>query len=176
MRRQNFFNHRRKLPEGFWTGTTSIPPIDNAIHKALSTAYNHHIERLMVLGNFMLLTKTNPHEVYRWFMAMFIDAYDWVMVPNVYGMIAYADDGLMTTKPYISSSNYVLKMSDYEKGAWCEIWDGLYWNFIHTNKPLLAGNRRMSMMVHLLDKMSPEKLQQHLAVAEKYLSELDKNA
>lgn len=82
----------------------------------------------MILGNFMLLCEIDPDEVYKWFMEMFIDSYDWVMVPNVYGMSQFADGGVMATKPYISSSNYVRKMSNFAKGDWCGIWDGLYWN------------------------------------------------
>jgi deoxyribodipyrimidine photolyase-related protein len=85
----------------------------------------------MVLGNFMFLCEINPNEVYKWFMEFFIDSYDWVMVPNVYGMSQFADGGLMSTKPYISSSNYIMKMSNYKKSDWQEIWDALYWRFIY---------------------------------------------
>ena len=81
----------------------------------MKTGYAHHIERLMIIGNFMLLCEFNPDEVYRWFMEMFIDSYDWVMVPNVYGMSQFADGGLMSTKPYISGSSYILKMSNYKR-------------------------------------------------------------
>ncbi len=98
-----------------YTGTTGIEPIDTTISRLSSSAYTHHIERLMVLGNLMLLCEIEPDEVYRWFMEMFIDSYDWVMVPNVYGMSQYADGGLMVTKPYISSSKYILRMSNYRK-------------------------------------------------------------
>ena len=109
------------MPEAFYTGTTGVEPIDQTIRKLLKTGYNHHIERLMVLGNFMLLCEIKPDAVYRWFMEMYIDAYDWVMVPNIYGMSQFSDGGLMTTKPYICGSNYILKMSDYPKGEWHEI-------------------------------------------------------
>ena len=112
-RTTNYWKFKRKIPSSFWTGTTGILPIDNTIKKVLKTGYCHHIERLMVLGNFMLLCEFDPDEVHRWFMELFIDAYDWVMVPNVYGMTQFADGGLMTTKPYISGSNYLMKMSDY---------------------------------------------------------------
>ena len=83
----------------------------------------------MVLGNFMLLCEFDPDEVYRWFMELFIDSYDWVMVPNVYGMSQFSDGGLMATKPYISSSNYIIKMSNYGRGDWQSKWDGLFWRF-----------------------------------------------
>ncbi len=118
----NFWKLSQKLPASFYTGNTGIVPFDHAIKRVLKNAYCHHIERLMVLGNFMLLCDIAPDSVYQWFMELFIDSYDWVMVPNVYGMSQYADGGLMTTKPYISGSNYILKMSDYSKGPWCEIW------------------------------------------------------
>ena len=108
----------------------AFPPSDDAIHHALSTGYCHHIERLMLLGNVMLLCGFHPTRIYTWFMELFVDAYDWVMVPNVYGMSQFADGGIFTTKPYLSGSNYVRKMSDYRKGDWCEIWDGLFWSFI----------------------------------------------
>lgn len=120
-RTANYFRHTNPLPKGFWDATTGIEPVDATIRKILDTGYCHHIERLMVLGNFLLLTETSPHAVYEWFMQYFVDAYDWVMVPNVYGMSQYADGGLITTKPYISGSNYLLKMSDYQKGPWTSL-------------------------------------------------------
>ncbi|MBS0624448.1 MAG: cryptochrome/photolyase family protein [Verrucomicrobia bacterium] len=148
----NFFHHKKSLPKGFWDGTTGIEPIDATIQKILKTGYCHHIERLMVLGNFLLLVETEPDEVYRWFMEYFVDAYDWVMVPNVYGMSQYADGGLITTKPYISSSNYLLKMGDYKKGPWTEIWDGLFWRFLKKHKPFFSKNPRMKVLLGYLQK------------------------
>lgn len=134
-RTTNYWGFTRKIPQSFYDGTTGIVPLDNVIQKLVKTGYSHHIERLMVLSNFMLLCEFDPDEVYRWFMEMYIDAYDWVMVPNVYGMGQFADGGLMCTKPYISGSNYVLKMSDYKKdGKWTEIWDGLFWRFMHVHR------------------------------------------
>jgi deoxyribodipyrimidine photolyase-related protein len=125
-RTRNYWGFTRKIPPSFWNGTTGIEPLDITIKKVLETGYCHHIERLMVLGNFMLLCEFDPDEVYRWFMELFIDAYDWVMVPNVYGMSQFADGGIMATKPYISGSNYLMKMSDYKKGEWQDVWDGLF--------------------------------------------------
>jgi deoxyribodipyrimidine photolyase-related protein len=147
-RTKNYWGFTRKIPESFWTGTTGILPIDNVIQKVLQTGYCHHIERLMVLGNFMLLCEFDPNEVYRWFMELFIDAYDWVMVPNVYGMTQFADGGLMTTKPYISGSNYLMKMSDYEKGDWQPVWDGLFWRFMHVHRSFFLKNPRLGMLVN----------------------------
>jgi deoxyribodipyrimidine photolyase-related protein len=126
----------------------------------------------MVLGNFMLLCEIDPNEVYRWFMEMFIDAYDWVMVPNIYGMSQYADGGLMTTKPYISSSKYVLRMSDYAQGPWCKIWDGLYWRFIDKHRNVFRKIPRMSVMVSAFDRMPPEKRTVHISLADNFLNKL----
>lgn len=171
-RTTNHFGYSRKIPESFWTGNTGIEPIDQTIKKLLKTGYSHHIERLMVMGNFMLLCEFDPDEVHKWFMEMYVDAYDWVMVPNVYGMTQYADGGLMTTKPYCSGSNYILKMSDYKKGEWCKIWNALYWRFIHVNSEEFAKNRRMSMMVNLARKMEGPKMNEQLETAEKFLDSL----
>lgn len=109
------------MPKKFWHATTDIAPLDDTINSVIQNAYAHHIQRLMILGNFMLLCQINPNEVYQWFMELFIDAYDWVMVPNVYGMSQYADGGMIITKPYISSSNYIRKMSNYKKEPNCEL-------------------------------------------------------
>ncbi|MEN9349408.1 MAG: hypothetical protein RL372_386 [Bacteroidota bacterium] len=173
-RTTNYWNFKRKIPKTFWTGDTGIAPIDSTIKKVLKTGYAHHIERLMVLGNFMLLCEFDPDEVHKWFMEMFIDAYDWVMVPNVYGMTQFADGGLMTTKPYISGSNYLMKMSDYEKGTWQPIWDGLFWRFMHVHRSFFLQNPRIGMLVKTFDKMSEEKRAAHLNNAENYLQQLDK--
>jgi deoxyribodipyrimidine photolyase-related protein len=171
-RTTNFFNFDKKIPKSFWKGETGIEPVDDTIKKVLANAYCHHIERLMVLGNFMLLCEFDPDEVYRWFMELFIDAYDWVMVPNVYGMSQYADGGFITTKPYVSGSNYVLKMSDYKKGEWCAVWDALYWRFLFKNQDIFKNNQRMSMMINLVNKMEKSKLAAHLKVAEDFLKKL----
>jgi deoxyribodipyrimidine photolyase-related protein len=170
-RTSNYWNHQRPLPSAFYDGTTGIEPVDNVIHRVLKHAYCHHIERLMVLGNFMLLCEICPDAIYRWFMEQFIDAYDWVMVPNVYGMSQFADGGLMTTKPYISGSAYILKMSSFKRGPWCEIWDALYWRFIDNHRSFFKSNPRMSVMVAQCDRMGP-RLQQHQRVAEQFLERL----
>jgi deoxyribodipyrimidine photolyase-related protein len=174
-RTTNYWNFKRKIPASFWNATTGIAPIDDTIKKVLATGYCHHIERLMVLGNFMLLCEFDPDEVYKWFMELFIDSYDWVMVPNVYGMSQFADGGLMATKPYISGSNYLMKMSDYKKGAWQPIWDGLFWRFMHTHRHFFLKNPRLSMLVKTFDKMPEEKRNEHLRKANEYLKTLDTN-
>jgi deoxyribodipyrimidine photolyase-related protein len=171
-RTRNFFGHKRKIPASFYSGTTGIPPVDDAIRKTLQHGYTHHIERLMVLGNFMLLCEFDPDEVYKWFMEMYIDAYDWVMVPNVYGMSQFADGGWMSTKPYISGSNYILKMSDHAKGDWCDVWDALYWRFIHQHRTVFIKNPRMSMMVRQVEKMDPDRFNRLMEVAEDYFRKI----
>jgi deoxyribodipyrimidine photolyase-related protein len=171
-RTKNYWGFTRKIPPSFWNGTTGIEPIDQTIKKVLETGYCHHIERLMVLGNFMLLCEFNPDEVYRWFMELFIDAYDWVMVPNVYGMSQFADGGLMATKPYISGSNYLMKMSDYNKGNWQSTWDGLFWRFMHTHRDFFLQNPRLGMLVRTFDKMPEIKQQTHFNNANRYLDSL----
>ena len=127
----------------------------------------------MILGNFMLLCEFDPDEVYRWFMEMFIDSYDWVMVPNVYGMSQFADGGLMSTKPYISGSSYILKMSNYKKGEWSGIWDSLFWNFIDNHRDFFDKNPRMRMLVRNFDKMDIDKRTNLLKSAHSFLENLN---
>ncbi|OOQ58711.1 cryptochrome/photolyase family protein [Mucilaginibacter pedocola] len=173
-RTKNYWGFKRKIPASFWKGETGILPVDTVIRKVLRTGYSHHIERLMVMGNFMLLCEFDPHQVYRWFMEMYVDAYDWVMVPNTYGMTQFADGGLMMTKPYISSSNYLMKMGDWQKGPWQEIWDGLFWRFMHVHRNFFLQNPRLGMLIKTFDKMPGEKRKGHLEVAERFLSSLGK--
>lgn len=153
LRTSNTFGHNRRLTNDWYHGTTGIEPVDDVIKKVLDRGYAHHIERLMVLGNIMFLCDFHPDDIYRWFMEMFIDAYDWVMVPNVYGMSQYSDGGSMVTKPYVSSSNYIMKMSHYDRGDWGDVWDGLYWRFIEKNQERFKRNPRMSMMVSQLERL-----------------------
>lgn len=111
----------------------------------------------MVIGNIMLLLEVHPQEVYKWFMEMFVDSSDWVMGPNVFGMSQFSDGGIFATKPYISGSNYLLKMGHYKRDKWCDAIDGLYWGFISDKSDFLKKNHRMSMMVSSLNKMDAEK-------------------
>jgi len=168
----NFWNHTRKLRDCWYTGTTGITPLDDVIRKVEDWGYAHHIERLMILGNMMLLCEVDPREVHRWFMEMFVDSADWVMGPNVYGMALMSDGGIFATKPYICGSNYWLKMSNYRKGQWSTIVDALYWNFIARNKSFFARNYRMSMMVKLLDKKTPAQMKLYQQTAEKFIEEV----
>lgn len=171
-RTKNFFRFSRKIPAAFWKGQTGLKPIDHCIEKVQQLAYLHHIERLMVIGNYLLLIESDPKEVYDWFMSMFIDSYDWVMVPNVYGMSQYADGGMMTTKPYISGSNYLLKMSDFPKGEWTEIWDALFWRFIITYPAVFGTNPRTSILLSNWDKRDKAEKNRLIGIAENYLAGL----
>lgn len=174
MRNSNYFQLENKIPPKLINGNSGVLPLDDVIKKLNKTAYNHHIERLMIIGNIFLLLEINPNEVYRFFMANYIDAYDWVMVANVYGMSQFSDGGTITTKPYISSSNYILKMSsDYKKtDEWCRIWDALYWRFLDKYKNIFQSNPRMIMQVSLLDKMEKVKLQAYKDRAEEFIKEI----
>ena len=157
------------VPPCFWTATTGIEPVDTTIQRVLTYAYCHHIERLMVLGNIMLLAEFHPDRVYDWFSELFIDAYDWVMVPNVYGMSQFSDGGLMSSKPYISGSRYVLKMSDYKEGPWCDLWDALYWRFLYVHRDIFEHNPRMAPFITYITRMESGKRDQLIAKAENYL-------
>lgn len=172
MRTGNHWNHTRDIPETFWTGETGILPIDDTIKRVLDTGYCHHIERLMVLGGFMFICEFDPKQIYRWFMELFVDAYDWVMVTNAYAMSQNADGGLITTKPYFSGSNYVRKMSHYSEGDWNKTWDGLYWRWIWDHADELGSNPRWAMMVSMARKMDEAKRQAHIDAAEAFLDKL----
>jgi deoxyribodipyrimidine photolyase-related protein len=171
-RNSNFFDFTRKMPKSFYDGSTGVFPFDNCVKKVLQNSYSNHIERLMILGNFMLLCEINPNDIYKWFMELYVDAYDWVMVPNIYGMSQFSDGGLMSSKPYISSSNYIKKMSDYKNGPWSKIWDALYWRFIDKHRQKLAKNIRMKFMINLFDKMDDEKKNLHISTANSFLKSL----
>ena len=171
-RNKNFWNFKRKIPKSFYDGTTGIEPVDDTIKKINESGYANHIERLMIIGNFMLLCEFDPDEVYKWFMELFIDSYDWVMVPNVYGMSQFADGGLMSTKPYISGSSYVLKMSNYKKGDWCPIWDSLFWNFIDKKRDFFTTNPRMRMLVSSFDRMNIQKKELLIKTANDFIDDL----
>jgi len=168
-RTRNYWKFKRKIPRSFYTGETGILPVDEVIKQVLDTGYCHHIERLMVLGNFMVLCEFDPDEVYRWFMELFIDAYDWVMVPNVYGMSQFSDGGSFATKPYISGSNYLKKMSNFPKGEWQAIWDGLFWRFMSMHENTFGNNPRMSMLLKTWERMTEEKRHAHITKAENFL-------
>ena len=156
MVKSNFWSHNRKLKNSWYDASTGIAPLDHFISEVNANAYTHHIPRLMIISNLMNLTGIHPQEIYRWFMEMFVDSSDWVMVPNVFSMGTYSDGGIFATKPYICGSNYILKMSNFKKGEWCDIVDGLYWSFIERNLNLIKKNYRMSMMANAFTRI-PER-------------------
>ena len=172
MRTANVWGYTRGVPEAWYTGETGLAPVDDVVPRVLRTGYANHIERLMVLGGALFLSRIHPREVYRWFMELFIDAYDWVMVPNTYGMSQHAAGPLITTKPYVSGSNYLRKMSHYPRGPWEAEWDGLFWTFLRDYRPEIEGYRRMSMLTRHLDRMGPDKLAAHEAAADRYLARI----
>ena len=150
----NFWSHERRLTDAWYEGRTGIPPLDDTIRTALRLGWTHHIPRLMVAANLMTLSEIRPAEAHRWFMEMFVDSSEWVMGPNVYGMGIFSDGGIFATKPYICGSNYLLKMSDYRKGPWCDVVDGLYWRFIDKHREFFASNPRLALMPRALDRLS----------------------
>lgn len=160
----NFFEHSRPLPEWFWTGNTRLRCLAHAIGQSLEHAYAHHIQRLMVIGNFALLAGLDPMAVHRWYLGVYIDAFEWVELPNTLGMSQYADGGLLATKPYVSSAAYIDRMSDYCKGCHYDRkarlgeracpFNALYWDFFLRNADKLAGNPRIGMVYPQLSKMT----------------------
>ncbi|WP_036828610.1 cryptochrome/photolyase family protein [Phycicoccus jejuensis] len=163
MRTSNHLRHTRSLADGWWDGTTGLDPVDHVVRGVVERGYAHHIERLMVLGNAMCLLRTDPDEVYEWFMAFFVDAYDWVMVPNVYAMSQFAAGTGITTKPYVSGSNYLRKMTDFGPGEWREDWDALYWGFVDHHRDVFKSNVRARMVTRTWDGMDPDRREELLA-------------
>jgi deoxyribodipyrimidine photolyase-related protein len=168
----NFFEFSGKLTQSWYDGDTGIPPLDDAIRFSSEYGYTHHINRLMVIANLMTLCEIHPQEVYRWFMEMYVDSSEWVMVPNVYGMGTFADGGLFATKPYICGSNYILKMSDYKKGEWCHTVDGLYWRFVSKHMSKIKNNPRLSFMQKTLEKMDSERKTMIFSRAEEFIEKV----
>lgn len=171
METTNFWQHTNKMNDKWYEGTTGIPPLDDAIQGAQKYGYTHHINRLMVLANIMNLCRLDPKEIYKWFMEMYIDSSDWVMVPNVFGMATYADGGMMSTKPYTCGSNYILKMSNYKKGDWCDTLDGLYWKFTEKNRKFYENNPRLALLTRSLDRLNPERKNHIFKKAEDFIKQ-----
>ena len=164
----NSLENNNKLPNWYWTGDTKMNCMSKSINQSLDYAYAHHIQRLMVIGNFSLLTQMHPDEVDAWYLGVYIDAIEWVEMPNTRGMSQYADGGIIATKPYVSSGAYINKMGNYctkchysvkekfgEKGC---PFNSLYWNFLDEKRHHFKNNNRMAMMMNLLNKMPAEEL------------------
>ncbi|NNF22987.1 MAG: cryptochrome/photolyase family protein [Saprospiraceae bacterium] len=164
----NRLGNQNKLPDFFWTGNTKMNCLKHSINNSLDNAYAHHIQRLMITGNYALLTQIDPDQVDNWYLGIYMDAIEWVQLPNTRGMSQFADGGLIATKPYVSSASYINKMSNY--CANCEYnkkekitenacpFNSLYWNFLDDKRELLRKNRRMGMMYSLLDKFDRDDL------------------
>lgn len=179
----NFFKHKNKLGKEWYTGKTQFELINDIIGKCLKYGWAHHIERLMYLGNFMLISKTDPKCVYKWFMEMFIDAYPWVMEPNIYGMTQFSAGNIMMTRPYFSSSNYINKMSTYKKKPsiykkiklgnesyeWYEVWDALYYNFVNDNSKYFSKNYSTANFVSNWKKKTKKEQNDLIKIARIYL-------
>jgi deoxyribodipyrimidine photolyase-related protein len=173
--KMNFMKHKNKLPyKHFWGGTTNILPVDDAIQTIIKYGYVHHIQRLMVLGNVMLLMKIQPNDVFKIFMEWTVDAYEWVMTGNVYGMTQHADGGIIMTRPYFSSSNYIKSMSNYKCGSdreenWCKIWDSLYGSFIEKHSAYLKRNYSTARMVTFYLRKSEKEKSENRKIVNKYM-------
>ncbi|WP_242095067.1 cryptochrome/photolyase family protein [Aestuariivivens sediminicola] len=167
-KKKNALKSTNHLANFFWTGNTKMNCLKNAITNSLQNAYAHHIQRLMITGNYALLTMTHPDEVDAWYLGMYMDAIEWVQLPNTRGMSQYADGGLIATKPYISSANYIHKMSNYCQDCYYDKksvtgpeacpFNSLYWNFLDEKRDQLENNLRMKMMYSLLDKKDASEL------------------
>jgi len=178
----NKLNAQRRLPDFFWTGETELNCLRQCFEEVRESAYNHHIQRLMVIGNFCLLCGFDPREVQEWYLVVYHDAYEWVEMPNVVGMILYADGGLFASKPYAASANYIDKMSDYcadcayspktKTGEGACPFDLLYWDFIARNEKNLRGNPRMNRTYATLDRMDGEKVKTIRKEAQAFLEGL----
>ncbi len=174
MMESNQLKHYNKLPfDKFWKGETGIYPIDNIIKKIVETSYAHHIERLMFLGNFMLLCNFDPKDVYKIFMEWSCDSYENIMVANVFGMSQYATD-IMMTRPYFSSSKYILRMSNYKKGEWCDIWDALYYSFINKHANILKNNYAIANQVKNWERKNEDEQREIIYTANKFIKQLIK--
>jgi len=165
----NALDQQADLPSWFWTGKTRMNCMHHAISQSLETAHAHHIQRLMVIGNFSLLAGLNPQQVHQWYLGIYIDAFEWVEMPNTLGMSQWADGGLIATKPYVSSAAYIDRMSDYCRGCHYDKkqkvgdkacpFNALYWDFFDRHKKRLGRNPRLGMVYRQLEKMPNEQIE-----------------
>jgi len=179
----NFFNNQEKLPDWFWTGKTRMNCLKDAINQSLHYGYAHHIQRLMITGNFALLAGVHPDEVDAWYLGIYMDAFEWVEITNTRGMSQFADGGIVGTKPYVSSASYIDKMSHYcgscfykkalKTGDKACPFNSLYWNFYDRNESKLASNPRIGMMYNVWRKMKPEDKTALLQQANYYLKNIN---
>jgi deoxyribodipyrimidine photolyase-related protein len=179
----NYLDQQEALPDWYWTGNTKMNCLKNAISQSLDFAYAHHIQRLMITGNFALLAGVNPDEVDKWYLGIYIDAIEWVEITNTRGMSQFADGGIIATKPYVSSATYINKMSSYCKGCHYDQakktgdkacpFNSLYWNFYDKHEAKLGKNRRIGMMYNVWRKMNPQAKSELLEQAQYYLNHIN---
>lgn len=180
----NFFGDERRLPHYYWDGDTRMRCLRECVTQLRETGHTHHIQRLMVLGNFALIAGIRPQEVNEWFWLGYVDAFEWVTLPNVIGMTLYADGGFLATKPYAASAAYINKMSDYCRGCAYDAkkrhgtgacpFNSLYWDFLDRNREKLGTNQRMAMMYATWDRMTEAERSRTLAHAAEVLSGLER--
>lgn len=181
-KQENFFEATRPLPEFFWTAETKMNCLRQCVTETKQHAYAHHIQRLMVLGNFALLAGLDPDHVNEWYLIVYADAYEWVELPNVTGMILFADGGYLASKPYAAGGNYINKMSNYCKSCSYAVskkngekacpFNYLYWDFLARNRSKLQSNHRVGMMYRTYDRMSDEKKQAIRADSKRFLNSI----
>lgn len=179
---ENFFGADRDLPEFYWSGETDMACIRAAVTQTIEDAYAHHIQRLMVTGNFALIAGIDPKQVHEWYLAVYADAYEWVELPNTLGMSQFADGGLLGSKPYAASGNYINKMSDYCKGCRYDVkqktgedacpFNALYWDFLIRNRDKLDGNPRLGQIYRNWERMDQDKRDEYLKSAKTFLKSL----
>lgn len=179
----NKLQHERALPEFYWTGDTKMACLQHAIRQSLQYAYAHHIQRLMITGNFALLTGADPDAVDAWYLGIYVDAIEWVELPNTRGMSQFADGGILATKPYVSGGNYINNMGHYCKDCHYDVkqkhgegscpFNVLYWHFLDRHQQLFANNQRMSMMYRQWEKRESNEREAILATANDYLIHLE---
>ena len=180
---KNQLQAKNKLPSYFWNSSTKMNCLSHSLKQSLETAYAHHIQRLMVIGNFCMLTGINPDDVDNWYLGVYIDAIEWVEMPNTRGMSQFADDGIIATKPYAASGNYINKMSDYCKSCQYDVkqkvgdkacpLNSLYWHFMNRHRDRLEKNPRIGMVYKNWDKQDKTLQEQTLQQAIYYLNNLE---
>jgi deoxyribodipyrimidine photolyase-related protein len=181
--RRNFFRHDRNLPAWYWTGDTDMHCLRESIGQTLATAHAHHIQRLMVTGNFALLIGADPAQVHQWYLEVYIDAYEWVELPNTLGMSQFGDGGLLGTKPYVSSGAYIDRMSDYCGHCRYDVkqrigpdacpFNALYWDFLARHEAKLRDNPRLRLPYRNWDRQSAADQAATRAQAAAFLENLD---
>ncbi len=157
LKEANPLKANRKLTAVWYTGNTGLPPFDDMVHKVLAKGYATHTERLLIAGTLMTICDIDPSDIHQWFAELFVDAHEWALVPNVYALTQFADNSTLEGGPYICTSKTLLDKSNYERGEWCNVWDGLYWRFIENHKAVLKKQPKMRAIVHRLDSLDADR-------------------